>query len=188
VAAAYAVGDVLSLVAPLLRRYPLPSGEGALEISCARALDTPSETRAWALDLTTRNMRELYERTWGWDERAKRAELEDAAAVLVVAREEGGARRLVAFAHVRFEYEELKGAPVLYLYELQCEAAWQGQGVGRFLMVLLQLLAAKLRLPWILLTVFKSTVSPSSHSFPSHALVQSTSARCTSTRTSCTTR
>jgi GNAT superfamily N-acetyltransferase len=49
--------------------------------------------------------------------------------------------RLVGFVHHRFVVEE--DVPVAYMYELQLESCAQGQGLGKFLMQLIELIARK---------------------------------------------
>ena len=85
VAAANAQRDVLRLVPERLRRL-----EGALrgadaELEGYRVSTMPEPLRRWAFDLTKRNMRDAYERTWGWDNREKRRELAHADARFLVA-------------------------------------------------------------------------------------------------------
>ena len=58
---------------------------------------------------------------------------------------EGAGKVLAGAVQVRFvEEEEL---PVLYVYELQLRGGYQGKGVGRFVMQLLELVARKVRNP-----------------------------------------
>ena len=152
VAAANAQRDVLRLVPERLRRL-----EGALpaELAGYSVSTMPDPLRRWAFDVTKRNMRDAYERTWGWNNREKRRELAHADARFLVAHaethpKETAARRdderradasllasddAVAFVHVRFEVEA-DDAPVVYAYELQCDAEKdaRGKGLGRFLM------------------------------------------------------
>ena len=162
VAAANAQRDVLRLVPERLRRL-----EGALpaELAGYSVSTMPEPLRRWAFDLTKRNMRDAYERTWGWDNREKRRELSHSDARFLVAHaekkhptverygletvarrdDEDDERRseplslasddAVAFVHVRFEVEA-DDAPVVYAYELQCDAekGARGKGLGRFLM------------------------------------------------------
>ncbi len=154
VAAANAQRDVLRLVPERLRRL-----EGALpaELAGYSVSTMPEPLRRWAFDLTKRNMRDAYERTWGWNNREKRRELSHADARFLVAHVEKHPKETVlasrdderradatspassddavAFVHVRFEVEA-DDAPVVYAYELQCDAekGARGKGLGRFLM------------------------------------------------------
>ncbi|KAL3335714.1 hypothetical protein AABB24_031770 [Solanum stoloniferum] len=63
---------------------------------------------------------------------------------------------LVAFVHYRFTIEE--EIPVLYVYELQLEHRVQGKGLGKFLMVLLELIAQKSNMSAVVLTVQKANM------------------------------
>ena len=154
VAAANAQRDVLRLVPERLRRL-----EGALpaELAGYSVSTMPEPLRRWAFDLTKRNMRDAYERTWGWNNREKRRELSHADARFLVAHVEKHPKETVlasrdderradatspassddavAFVHVRFEVEA-DDAPVVYAFELQCDAekGARGKGLGRFLM------------------------------------------------------
>jgi GNAT superfamily N-acetyltransferase len=150
--AAYKVPNQLDF-APLFRSYSKLGAEYDIEFH--RVADLGEETLAWCLDLTSRNMKELYSATWGWDERKKKRELGDELALYLVVFTRDD-HRPVAFAHFRFLFEEDKAADVLYLYEIQTETDYQGKGIGRFLMVILQLLAAKNKMKHIMMTVFKS--------------------------------
>ena len=64
-----------------------------------------------------------------------------------------GATKLapVAVAHFRFELEEV--APVLYLYELMVDPIVQRKGLGLFLLRLLELVARKQQMEWLMATV-----------------------------------
>ena len=154
VAAANAQRDVLRLVPERLRRL-----EGALpaELAGYSVSTMPEPLRRWAFDLTKRNMRDAYERTWGWNNREKRRELSHADARFLVAHVEKHPKETVlasrdderradatspassddavAFVHVRFEVEA-DDAPVVCAFELQCDAekGARGKGLGRFLM------------------------------------------------------
>ncbi|XP_015164283.1 N-alpha-acetyltransferase 40 isoform X4 [Solanum tuberosum] len=63
---------------------------------------------------------------------------------------------LVAFVHYRFTIEE--EIPVLYVYELQLEHRVQGKGLGKFLMVLIELIAQKGKMSAVVLTVQKANM------------------------------
>lgn len=60
---------------------------------------------------------------------------------------------IVGFVQYRFTVEE--EIPVLYVYELQLEPCFQGKGLGKFLMQLLELIARKNRMGAVMLTVQK---------------------------------
>jgi len=102
-------------------------------------------------ELVKTNMRDMYlEAGWGWDDGEKRRELLDDNARYIVAKDASG--KQVAFAHFRFLLEGVH--EVLYLYELQLEPEAQRKGLGRRIMQVLELIAGKNNMKWVMLTVF----------------------------------
>lgn len=59
---------------------------------------------------------------------------------------------LLAYVHFRFMLEGT--APVLYVFELQCEPRARGKGLGAHLMRALELVAYQERMQYVMLTVF----------------------------------
>ncbi len=101
-------------------------------------------------------MREQYDANqWGWDAAAKQSELahDDARFVLV-----RGGGSVQAFAHFRFSAndEDYASRAVVYVWELQVVETFQGAGLGRRVMGLLQRVAEGFQLDCVMLTVFKS--------------------------------
>jgi ribosomal protein S18 acetylase RimI-like enzyme len=116
------------------------------------ASSVPAEVLRFCLALTETNMAAMYEAAgWGWNSKKKQRELEDEEARLLVAFD--SEERPVAFAHFRFIRE--KDCPVLYVYELQVESGVGRKGLGRHLMLAMELAALKARMEWVMLTVFK---------------------------------
>ena len=109
----------------------LRCGAVGLRVDCYTGLDMPADTRAWALSLLERNMRDQYNSAGpaGWDPAAKEAEMLSPASRHLVLRTEEALQH-VAFSHFRFDmdYEE----DVLYCYEIQIEEQWQRKGIGRW--------------------------------------------------------
>ena len=102
-------------------------------------------------------MREQYDANpWGWNAAAKRSELahDDARFVLV----RGGDGSVQAFAHFRFSAndEDYASRAVVYVWELQVAEPFQGAGLGRRVMGLLQRVAEGFQFDCVMLTVFKS--------------------------------
>jgi len=111
-------------------------------------------TRDWIMDLTIRNMKTKYEESsWGWQESEKREELfeEDNIRYLIAKDEEG---KCIAYAHFRFDMEQ--DDEVLYVYELQLEKEVRRQGLGRFMMKVLEFLAWRADMRKIMLTFLKA--------------------------------
>ena len=102
-------------------------------------------------------MREQYDANpWGWNAAVKRSELAHDNARFVLVR--GGGGKIQAFAHFRFDPDDEVHASraVLYVRELQVAEPFQGTGLGRRVMGLLQRVAEGFQLDCVMLTVFKS--------------------------------
>lgn len=142
----------------------------AAELTYFTADTLPSQLLEWSFQLTKRNMEEHYEACagWGWNDKKKLRELKDGDARFLTVtgtvaapvsepqgQTEGSPDGMpLAFVHLRFEQE--RGIPVAYVYEIQVEGMAQGRGIGKFLMQLVELIARKAGLGAVMLTVFKS--------------------------------
>ena len=138
---------------------PLLAFEG-LALRFAAARDVDASTRDALFALLEANMRAHYEASdWGWDEREKRGDLASADAKFLVAEDAAGA--VAGFVHFRFEPDDddEPRRAALYVREIQVAAARRGNGLGRRLMSLLHVVAAKLDLDAVMLTVFKANAA-----------------------------
>jgi len=109
-------------------------------------------TRDWIMELMITNMKASYEKaSWGWKESEKKKELFEDNARYLIAKDEDG--KCVAFVHFRFDmdYDD----EVLYVYEVQLEKEVRRQGLGRFMMRVLEFLAWRADMRKIMLTVLK---------------------------------
>ena len=88
----------------------------------------------------------------GWNEKNMAEEMLDDPAWYLMARETDGGSP-VAFSHFRYEMEHEE--EVLYVYEIQLEERARRKGLGRFMMMVLELLAHKADMRKIMLTCFK---------------------------------
>ena len=123
-----------------------------LTLSFAHASALGAATKAQVFDLLKTNMEAKYEEAWGWNDKTKTKELfEDEARYILVRAE--GSDDIVSFAHFRFSLEGV--FKVVYIYEVQVEAAYRSQGIGKRLVQLLELIAVKHGLEWTMCTVFK---------------------------------
>jgi len=133
-----------------------------VELRSERAVDLTADTKTWIMDLTTKNMKELYEHSQlGWNEPKKRKEMLDDRAWYLIARKHIEAidgneqtEELIGFAHFRFDmdYDD----EVLYIYEIQLEDSVKRKGLGRFMMQLLELLSFKTDMRKIMLTCLRN--------------------------------
>ena len=130
-----------------------------MSISGSQSKDLSEATHEQVVALFESNMANLYQASdWGYDPTAKRTELFNSDARYLLVYDESAEmvhplKPLAGFAHFRFVEDD--GALVLYLYEVQLAAKVQRQGLGRFLMTLLLLVAKKHGMDLLVLTVFK---------------------------------
>lgn len=109
----------------------------------------PDDLKDWVYDLTKRNMFELYEKTWGWNESGKKKELYADWARYCVIRV---GDRPVGFINMKFEIEQELFR--IYIFEFQIEPEFQRHGLGRFLMQSVEFIGLKRGAEMIMLTVF----------------------------------
>eukprot|EP00960_Hanusia_phi_P060555 764539-Hanusia_phi.AAC.9 len=119
------------------------SGDSEFRLELRDALDN---LLAWAYMLLERNMKKLYEGSWGWDEEKKREELVSRRARFIIAHHiKGEIKTPIAFVHYRYVQEAREPVEVcflglddekqvVYVYEIQIDPAFQGRGIGRALM------------------------------------------------------
>jgi N-alpha-acetyltransferase 40 len=116
------------------------------------------------LDLFRTNMAELYEASsWGLDMEEKAHELRhDKARFLLLVNndtdDDGSKKKLAAFVHFRFEYddEDSPTCAVLYVYEIQIDGTYRRHGIGCRLMRIVEAIAAKEEMSKTVLTVFRT--------------------------------
>jgi ribosomal protein S18 acetylase RimI-like enzyme len=120
-------------------------------------------------ELFQQNMTEHYKKSnWGLNLSTKAKELRHKRArFLIVTMEERdstaslpsaqGKTEILAFSHFRYELDddEQPRYPVLYVYELQVKQGFQRHGLGRKLMTIMELMALKNSMEYVMLTVFK---------------------------------
>jgi GNAT superfamily N-acetyltransferase len=105
------------------------------------------ELATFVFDLTKANMQSLYEAApdWGWKDSKKRGELFDEESRFLIARDRTTGAP-VAAAVFRFLMED--DVDVLYVYELQLTAAVQRKGLGKHLMLLMEMMARRCGMQW----------------------------------------
>ena len=131
-----------------------------LEMTCYASREEIEEEseREWMYALTERNMRKMYEQTWGWNSLEKRRELNHQCAKFVVVRTKEKGKDVAepkAFAHFRFEVDDDDVASV-YIYELQVEQTMKRSGLGKVLMQACERIGVGLGLKHMALTVLKT--------------------------------
>lgn len=127
-----------------------------LDLAFVRSAKLPKSRMEECLALFESNMGEMYEKSsWGLDMKEKAEEFNHAnACFLLLTNAENS---LAGFVHFRFDYDddEQPTQGVLYVYELQIDAVYRRQGLGKRMMEISEHIAGKSELPRVMLTVFK---------------------------------
>jgi ribosomal protein S18 acetylase RimI-like enzyme len=116
------------------------------------------------LDLFQVNMGDYYRNSsWGLNLEEKRTEWTHTNARFLVllsksSKQPDNDMVVVGFCHYRFDYNDETDPTevVLYVYELQIQDQYKRQGLGRYLMTLLEQLARSMDITKVMLTVFRA--------------------------------
>ena len=126
-------------------------------LKCVKSscLTTPQKNDLFAL--FEANMKDMYDKTWGWNKEDKIKELFAPTSKFLMIEDNDDADKIVAFTTFRFEWddEEEPEYPVLYCYELQISDDHQGKGIGKRLMELLVQFQKACLMRKVMLTCFK---------------------------------
>ncbi|GJQ12814.1 hypothetical protein GpartN1_g4605.t1 [Galdieria partita] len=112
----------------------------------------PLELRQWCFQVVEKHTRQDYESAGIWSASGKKAELRSEAARYLLVRHYP-LMTLIGFVHYRFTIENLEN--VLYIYELHVIDGYQGLGVGKKVVQILELLGRLTKMRKMMLTVFK---------------------------------
>ena len=129
-----------------------------LNMETTRVTGLDDFTKEWLMDLLRTNMKETYEKSkLGWKEKNMAEELFDDPAWYLIARENDESAAPMAFVHFRYEMDH--DDEVLYVYEIQLEESVRRKGLGKFMMMVLELLSHKADMRKIMLTCFKHNLA-----------------------------
>ena len=149
VRAANAVIDPLESLAPF-RKYARNGCDASFTVM--KGADAPAEVHTFCYDLLHDNMHDAQvEAGFPWKESEVRGMLKDEVARLLLMKE-GDA--YVGFAHYRYELEG--ECTVLTVYELIIAEAARGKGLGKHSMSLLELVAMRHGMMFVMATVIKA--------------------------------
>ncbi|OHT08978.1 N-alpha-acetyltransferase 40 [Tritrichomonas foetus] len=141
--------DPLSLV-PMFKKF----NKNGLNVDVSALNKCPEEFEEWAFQLIEKNMKAIYEETWGWNPDSKEAELLDESARFLFAY--NSENQPVGFVHYRFEFDNLETKS--FIYDIQLEEEFQGKGLGKFLLQAVEFITLKLKLDCVMTTLFKENV------------------------------
>ncbi|KAF5803718.1 putative transferase transcription regulator GNAT family [Helianthus annuus] len=138
-----------------LSHFPHYNTNGlSLFLESGRGNKLSSDLKNYIQKLLKVNMEGPYGAEWPAEEKVKRREMSSSEALYIFVYNK---ESVVGFVHYRFTIEE--DVPVLYVYELQLEPAYQGKGLGKFLMQLVELIACNNSMGAVVLTVQKQNTS-----------------------------
>ncbi|XP_050354230.1 N-alpha-acetyltransferase 40 [Nymphalis io] len=151
----------LKELAPLCKELLVYSNKDLeIDMYIQKVSELDKKVLDWAINLTERNMKSLYETcAWGWNKDDKVEQMMDDTAWYLIAKDKNN--KLQAFSHFRFDMDF--GDPVLYCYELQIEAEGRRRGLGQRVMSVLERLAQATRMRCVRLTAL--THNPSAAAF-----------------------
>jgi len=126
-----------------------------LEIRCKKRENMSEDEISQVFTLVESNMKSLYEASnWGWSEKEKKKEMTDELARYLLVTETGKTE-IVGMVHFRFDLGD-DDVEVLYCYEIQLLETFRGKGLGKRLMMALELMGKVAKMQKIVLTVFKA--------------------------------
>jgi ribosomal protein S18 acetylase RimI-like enzyme len=125
----------------------------ALTVSISSFTGYPGEFSDWLLDVTLRNMREVYDQSWPWTEDAKQFELTEPGANYLIAVSD---ERPIGFVHFRFE--EQNNELVLFIYDVQLEPQCQRRGLGTYMIDACEFIAREKKASCVMAMLFKANV------------------------------
>ena len=141
--------DVTQGISPVLLKYTRNGVD--VEIAFSPKLDEVQVD--WAFDLVKERMESVYDCSgYGWDDEDKRGELIEPGArfLLVFDRSESNVtqRELVGFVHFRFTVQgevmdTMEGDTCIYVWDIHFEEEFQRKGLGRHLLMLLELIGSR---------------------------------------------
>ena len=135
-----------------------------LDVSIEFTTKLSSQDAKWAFDLVKENMEDKYDASgYGWDDEDKLRELTEKGTRFLVVREapkDGGlkAGAAVGFVHFRFTVQgevidQMAGDPSLHIYDIHIEEQSQRKGLGKHLLLILELVARREKMKLLSLPV-----------------------------------
>jgi ribosomal protein S18 acetylase RimI-like enzyme len=126
-----------------------------------------AKTRRFVFNLCKKNMEEtLDENGFGWDDEDREDEIKDECVryLMVRQKKEGGGGKLVGYADFRFTLqgdmaEAFEGFPILHVTDLQLVPEVQRKGLGRHMLMTLEMIARKQKMTYLTMRVFKGNTA-----------------------------
>lgn len=126
-----------------------------VHVSCHRYLQLDVTLQQSIIELLEYNMKKYYEKSeWGWSASNKIKELSHKNSWILLANDVN-TQQFCGFVNFRFDIGSDHSEAVVYCYELQIEESFQGKGIGKFMMKILEEIAVQFKMDKVMLTVFK---------------------------------
>jgi ribosomal protein S18 acetylase RimI-like enzyme len=154
-------GNSLDLLPKSLLALPRCNGGATnptkdLQLTYSSAATRSETVTNECLALFEENMGDMYRASsWGFDMTKKADEFNHRKAHFLMLHELG---KLAAFCHFRYEYddEDEPSQTALYVYEIQVAAGRRKQGIGKWIMSVVEAIAKVYEHEKVMLTVFKT--------------------------------
>ena len=151
--------NVTAGLAPAFMKYE----KNGLDLSIEFATQLTRDESEWAFDLVRDSMEPRYDASgYGWDDEDKERELTEKGARFLLIRDwpedDKTKGDLVGFVHFRFTVQgevidKMAGEAQLYVYDIHLEDHSQRKGLGKHLMVVLELIARREKMSFISIPV-----------------------------------
>lgn len=114
----------------------------------------------WAFEITRQHMESRYDASgYGWDDDDKERELTEDGARFLLLRDANDGDKLIGYAHFRFTVQgeiidAMAGDSCLFLVDLHLETPYQKKGLGKHIMVLLELIARREKMSRVSMPIY----------------------------------
>lgn len=114
----------------------------------------------WAFEITRQNMESRYDASgYGWDDDDKERELTEQGARFLLLRDKNDGDKLIGYTHFRFTVQgevidEMAGDSCVHLVDIHLEDPYKRKGLGKHVMVLLELIARREKMSRVSVPVY----------------------------------
>jgi GNAT superfamily N-acetyltransferase len=141
------IEDPLALV-PMFKSF----NKNGISATLVSANKCPEEFEEALFNMIEKHMKGIYENTWGWNPDNKLAELFHDSARFILAFVESSPQP-IGFVHYRFELDRAEASA--YIGDIHVDEAYQGKGLGKFMLQSVEFIALKLKLDAVRVNLFK---------------------------------
>lgn len=111
----------------------------------------PEDYIDWIVALTAENTVEFYRNAWGWSKRSKFFEISEESACFLIAVIDDTP---IGFVHFRFEVQDRMFT--LFVYDIEVDKDFQGNGLGTFLLNAIESIGREMKADCLMTMLFKA--------------------------------